>query len=136
MPGLAPGIPDFLSGNSAIKTWMAGTSPAMTAHRLARDPRRPHLHPMPSSVHDNPERHRFELTTAAGPAFASYRRDDAAVTIMHTEVPRALEGQGIGSTLVAGTLDLIRAEGRKVVPLCSFVRHFIKTHPDYADLVR
>ena len=91
---------------------------------------------MPSSVRDNPERNRFELATSAGTAFASYRRDDTAVMIMHTEVPRALEGRGVGSQLVAGMLDLIRTEGRKVVPMCSFVRHFINTHPDYADLVR
>jgi predicted GNAT family acetyltransferase len=90
---------------------------------------------MADTVRDNPERNRFELTTPAGTAFASYRRDDTAVMILHTEVPRALEGRGIGSQLVAGTLDLIRAEGRKVVPMCSFVRYFIDTHPDYADLV-
>jgi predicted GNAT family acetyltransferase len=91
---------------------------------------------MTDTVRDNPDRDRFELTTEDGTAFASYRRDDLTVTIMHTEVPRALEGRGLGSQLVAGTLDLIRAEGRKVVPMCSFVRYFIKTHPDYADLVR
>lgn len=91
---------------------------------------------MIGTVRDNPDHNRFELATPAGTAFASYRRDDLTVTIMHTEVPRALEGRGIGATLVAGTLDLIRAEGRKVVPLCSFVRHFINTHPDYAGLVR
>lgn len=91
---------------------------------------------MTGTVRDNPDRNRFELATPAGTAFASYRRDDTTITIMHTEVPRALEGHGVGSRLVAGTLDLIRTEGRKVVPLCSFVRHFINTHPDYADLVR
>lgn len=69
-------------------------------------------------------------------AFASYRRNDKTVMIMHTEVPRALEGRGVGSQLVAGTLDLIRDEGRKVVPMCSFVRYFINTHPDCADLLR
>jgi len=91
---------------------------------------------MTDTVRDNPERNRFELPTPAGTAFASYRRDDLTITIMHTEVPRALEGRGVGSTLVGGMLDLIREERRKVVPLCSFVRHFINTHPDYADLVR
>ena len=91
---------------------------------------------MTDTVRDNPDRNRFELATAAGTAFANYRRDDLTVMIMHTEVPRALEGRGVGSQLVAGTLDLIRAEGRKVVPMCSFVRYFINTHPDYADLVR
>ena len=94
------------------------------------------MNAMTDTVRDNPDRNRFELATPAGTAFASYRRDDTTITIMHTEVPRALEGRGVGSKLVAGTLDLIRGERRKVVPLCSFVRHFINTHPDYADLVR
>lgn len=91
---------------------------------------------MTDIVRDNPDRNRFELATPAGTAFASYRRDDTTISITHTEVPRALEGRGIGSKLVAGTLDLIRAEGRTVVPLCSFVRNYINRHPDYADLVR
>jgi len=90
---------------------------------------------MTETVRDNPDRNRFELATPAGTAFASYQRDDRTIMIMHTEVPRALEGQGVGSRLVAGTLDLIRSEGRKVVPMCSFVRYFINTHPDYADLL-
>ncbi len=90
---------------------------------------------MPDAVRDNHARNRFELATPAGTAFASYRRDDMTITIMHTEVPRALEGRGIGSQLVGGMLDLIRAERRKVVPLCSFVRHYINTHPAYADLI-
>lgn len=91
---------------------------------------------MAHTVQDNPDRNRFELETPAGTAFASYRRNDKTVMIMHTEVPRALEGRGVGSQLVAGTLDLIRDEGRNVVPMCSFVRYFINTHPDYADLLR
>lgn len=90
----------------------------------------------PNAVRDNPDRNRFELPTEAGTAYASYRRDDRTITIMHTEVPRAVEGRGIGSHLVAGMLGHIRAEGRKIVPLCSFVRHYINTHPEYADLVR
>ena len=90
---------------------------------------------MTDTVRDNHTRNRFELATPAGTAFASYRRDDMTITIVHTEVPRALEGRGVGSRLVGGMLDLIRSEGRKVVPLCSFVRHYIDTHPAYADLV-
>jgi predicted GNAT family acetyltransferase len=91
---------------------------------------------MTESVRDNPQRNRFELATPAGLAYANYRRDDTVIMITHTEVPRALEGRGVGSRLVAGMLDLIRPEGRTVVPMCSFVSHFINTHPDYADLVK
>lgn len=90
---------------------------------------------MTDTVRDNPARNRFELQTAAGLAIANYRRDDLAITITHTEVPRAVEGRGVGSALVKGMLDEIRREGRKVVPLCSFVRAYINRHPDYHDLM-
>lgn len=90
---------------------------------------------MTDTVRDNPARHRFELQTTAGLAIANYRRDDLTITITHTEVPRAVEGRGVGSALVKGMLDEIRREGRKVVPLCSFVRAYINRHPDYHDLL-
>jgi predicted GNAT family acetyltransferase len=90
---------------------------------------------MPDTVRDNPARNRFELQTEAGLAHANYRRDDRTITITHTEVPRAVEGRGIGSALVKGMLDMIRQEGRKVVPLCSFVRSYVSRHPEYRDLV-
>ena len=54
---------------------------------------------------------------------------------MHTEVPKRLEGRGIGSQLVAGALDIARAQGLTVVPRCSFVKAYIKRHPAYADLL-
>lgn len=90
---------------------------------------------MTDTVRDNPARNRFELQTGAGLAIANYRRDDLTITITHTEVPRAVEGRGVGSALVKGMLDEIRQEGRKVVPLCSFVRAYINRHPNYHDLV-
>jgi hypothetical protein len=37
MPGLVPGIHVFSDESRTMKTWMAGTSPAMT-HRLKREP--------------------------------------------------------------------------------------------------
>ena len=90
---------------------------------------------MTDTVRDNPSRNRFELQTSAGLALANYRRDDRSITITHTEVPRAVEGRGVGSALVKGMLDQIRQEGRKVVPLCSFVASYISRHPEYRDLL-
>ena len=43
------------------------------------------------------------------------------VIITHTETPRALRGRGFASELVKGALDLIRADGRKVIAGCGFV---------------
>ncbi len=60
---------------------------------------------------------------------------DGKVVLYHTEVDPAFEGEGLGSALVKGALDDIRARGLEVVPLCGFVRAYIARHPEYADLV-
>lgn len=90
---------------------------------------------MSNLVRDNTERHRFELDAQGHTAFSDYKRADDVLTIMHTEVPAALNGKGIGSKLVAGLLELARAEGAKVKPLCPFVKAFIAKHAEYADLL-
>jgi len=90
---------------------------------------------MADGVRDNQEKHRFELDAEGHVAFSQYKRTGDVFEIRHTEVPPALNGKGIGSRLVRGLLDLVRAEGAKVRPLCPFVRGYIDKHPEYADLV-
>ena len=87
-----------------------------------------------NAVRDNPALNRFELEIDGGLAFANYRRTATADIITHTETPRALRGRGIASQLVQGALDLIRADGRKVVAGCSFVVDYLQKHPEQADL--
>jgi uncharacterized protein len=87
-------------------------------------------------VADNPRASRYELwlgTTRAG--FIQYRAEPGTVLLVHTEVDPALEGQGLGERLVAGALADLRARGRRLVPLCRFVRAFLRRHPDQDDLV-
>ena len=91
---------------------------------------------MTNAVRDNAERHRFELDADGHIAFSEYTRDGATLTIKHTEVPKELNGKGIGSALVRGLLDIVRTQGLKVVPLCPFVAGYIAKHPEYADLLR
>ena len=95
---------------------------------------------MTSTVRDNAEKHRFELgldgQTDGPVAFSNYRRDGTVLTLLHTEVPAALNGKGIGSALVRGELDYARAQGWTVVPVCPFVKAYIAKHAEYADLVK
>lgn len=92
--------------------------------------------PMSAEVKDNPALSRFELTTGGATAFVAYERaGDGPLVLTHTEVPEALSGQGIGSKLVRGTLDRLRADGVKIVPRCEFVAATIARHPEYRDLV-
>ncbi|MFV0294805.1 MAG: GNAT family N-acetyltransferase [Hyphomicrobiaceae bacterium] len=89
-----------------------------------------------SDVVDNPAEGRFEMKVEGATAFVTYRREDGVITLNHAEVPRALEGRGIGGRLVRGTLDLVRSEGLKVVPRCSFVAAFIDRNPSYQDMLK
>ncbi len=88
-----------------------------------------------SQVVDNPARSRFEMEVEGVTAFVDYRVTGDVLVVPHTEVPRALEGRGIGTRLVLGSLDLIRRSGRKVRPLCGFYAAVIRRHPEYRDLV-
>jgi len=85
---------------------------------------------------DNAAASRFEMPVEGHTAFVTYRRgSDGVISLNHAEVPRVLEGRGVGSKLVGATLDHVRGEGLKVIPGCSFVRAFIERNAEYADLL-
>jgi len=88
------------------------------------------------SVRDNPARNRFELETEHGTAFADYHVDGETITFPHTVVPRAAEGQGVGSKLIGAALAAARERGLTVIPLSSFVATYIERHPETQDQVR
>jgi len=87
-----------------------------------------------SAVRDNKAKSRFELDVQGAMAFANYRPAPGAVIITHTETPPNLRGRGIASELVQGALQLIRADGLKVVAGCGFVVDYLQKHPEFADL--
>lgn len=91
---------------------------------------------MTDTVRNNTDENRYELSVDGHLAATYYRIADGVITFVHTEVPDALAGRGVGSKLVKGALDQVRAAGLKVVPQCPFVRAYIEKHPDYADLLK
>jgi len=86
-------------------------------------------------VRDNTDLHRFELAVDGRTAFSQYKLAPGTITFMHTEVPKDLEGHGIGSKLVRGELEVARARGLKVVAKCPFVAAYIKKHTEFHDLL-
>jgi predicted GNAT family acetyltransferase len=91
---------------------------------------------MTDAVRDNPAEHRYELEVEGHLAATYYTLADGVITFVHTEVPDALGGRGVGSKLVKGALDHVRSRGLKVVAQCPFVKAYIEKHPDYADLLK
>jgi predicted GNAT family acetyltransferase len=88
-------------------------------------------------VVDHREAHRYEARAADGTVlgFSKYRLAGDTVVFTHTEVDDDQEGQGVGSRLVREALDDVRAGGRRIRPLCPFVKAYVDRHPEYADLV-
>ncbi|HEX4552941.1 MAG TPA: GNAT family N-acetyltransferase [Xanthobacteraceae bacterium] len=88
------------------------------------------------AVRDNSAFHRFELEIDGRTAYAYYQMAPGVITLTHTEVPPELGGRGVGSALVRGVLDEVRARGLKVIPKCPFVSAFMARHPEFNDLLR
>ena len=91
---------------------------------------------MTETVRNNPAKKRYELAVEGHIAATYYSLADSVITFIHTEVPKELEGKGIGSKLIKGALDKVRADGLKVVAQCPFVKAYIEKHPEYADLLK
>jgi predicted GNAT family acetyltransferase len=89
-----------------------------------------------AEVTDDPERARFELAEDGQMAFAAYSRNGTDLVISHVEAPPALRGQGTASRLMEGIVAKARANGLKVIPLCSYAALWFRRHPDQKDMLR
>ena len=90
---------------------------------------------MDIKVTNNGSAKRFEIKAENALAVLEYELEDGTLTLVHTGVPSALEGQGIGGKLAKAALEYAKKEGLKVVPRCSFVRSYIERHTEYQGLL-
>ncbi len=64
-----------------------------------------------------------------------YLKTGGKIFLTHTEVPKQLQGKGIGNLLVKEVLEDINQKGLTLVPLCPFIASYIKRHPEWNFLV-
>ena len=83
----------------------------------------------------NEEKEQWEAHAGGETGVLTYSEMDGKLYLLHTEVPEAMEGQGIAGRLVRTALDHAREKGQKVVPFCPFARSWIRRHQEYADLM-
>lgn len=93
-----------------------------------------HEEPSTPEIVEVPERERFEMPVDGDVAILTRERHGNRLVLVHTEVPPAYRGKGAASRLVRGVLDQARAEGAVVVPICPFVKAFLRKHPEYQAL--
>jgi predicted GNAT family acetyltransferase len=88
------------------------------------------------TVRDNPAELRYELVDGDRVVGEiRYRREPGAVVLVHTEVDPGYEGRGLAGELVEGAFRDLRDRGLRVVPLCPYIRAWLRRHPEEADLV-
>lgn len=90
---------------------------------------------MTLTVIHNAEAARFEACPQGHLAVCSYRRQGDVLELHHTEVPAALQGQGVAAALVQAALDWARGQRLRVKPTCSYVAAFMRRHPQTHDLL-
>ena len=66
---------------------------------------------------------------------AQYQEHGNWRVFTHTVVDDRFEGKGLGSRLVRFALDDTRAQGKRIVPQCPFVRAYIQKHHDWKDII-
>ena len=89
-----------------------------------------------SDILNNGDQHRYELELEGHLAATYYELEGDVITFVHTEVPPELGGKGVGSKLIKGALDQVRAAGLTVVAQCPFVKAYIEKHPEYQDMLK
>ncbi|MDR2566634.1 MAG: N-acetyltransferase [Bifidobacteriaceae bacterium] len=88
------------------------------------------------TVRNDTEASQYELLaddTVIG--VAEYQVQPGALAFVHTVIAPGATGHGLGEALITAALDDARGKGLAVLPYCSFVRHYVETHPGYQDLV-
>jgi predicted GNAT family acetyltransferase len=90
--------------------------------------------PMQIDVKHNPELSRFEAIVDGEECVADYRLADGVMVMTHTHVPPRLEGRGIAAKIVGSALAHARTHRLKVDPVCSYVRGYMRRHPDTQSL--
>jgi uncharacterized protein len=81
-------------------------------------------------------RKRFEFGEGDEVAYLEFDEDgDGWITLWHTEVPPALRGQGVATTLARTAFEYARENNLKVDVICPTVKDFLSKNPEYRPLV-
>ncbi|TFF39169.1 GNAT family N-acetyltransferase [Mucilaginibacter psychrotolerans] len=79
--------------------------------------------------------HNFELFVDGYRAFIDYKTKDNKIYLIHTEVPKELQGQGVAEAIVEKAFKYIEAHHLILIPLCTYVQVFLRKHPEWDRLL-
>jgi predicted GNAT family acetyltransferase len=86
---------------------------------------------MSYQVINNEKEQQFEIELDGEKATLLYRFYKKDIALMHTVVPKGMEGKGIASTLAVAAFDYAKAHNKPVMVYCPFVSKFLIKHTEY-----
>jgi uncharacterized protein len=89
-----------------------------------------------SQISHDPARGRFEYRSGGQTAELVYRMRGDRMILLHTGVPEALEGHGVGGQLVTAAVEYAAGEGLTIVAACPFAESWLARHPEVAAQVK
>ncbi|MDJ0358957.1 GNAT family N-acetyltransferase [Rhodococcus sp. H29-C3] len=86
------------------------------------------------TIVDAPDHHRYEIHVDGQRAgFAAYIDADNQRIFHHTEIDDQHSGQGLAAKLISAALSRTQADGKRIVPVCSYVAAYVEKHHDFDD---
>jgi predicted GNAT family acetyltransferase len=143
VPDGSPVWAQIAPGNAAsIRTFLRAGFRPMGGESLMSPPRQVPASPDATmrdmsdvAVTDNQGGSQLEIRADEQLAKLVYRTRAGRLILVHTEVPEALGGRGLGGELVRAAIGKAGDEGMTLVPLCPFARSWLERHPDEAATV-
>lgn len=87
-------------------------------------------------IRKNPEQTRYEARDGDEVVgLITYRHADGVLALLHTEVNKDREGQGIAGQIARAALEDAAESGVLLNPVCPYVRGYLDKHPDLADRI-
>jgi predicted GNAT family acetyltransferase len=78
---------------------------------------------------------RLEIRVDQQVAFLLFRLRATTLSLIHTEVPPALQHQGLADALARAAFEYVRGHSLTVKVICPFVAKYLTRHPEVQDLV-
>ena len=88
-----------------------------------------------AAVVHNASKQRFEIDINGQLSMLEYTFKNHRLFLTHTEVPPALESQGLGMELAHAALEYARQNDLTVIAICPFVQEYVASHPEYQSFV-
>lgn len=88
-----------------------------------------------SQVIHKPSEKVFSLKLNDGVGTVQYQKEGNIYNLMHTLVPDAYQGKGVGSHIAKEVLNYCQHNNIPVRITCSFLIKYIEKHPEYKSIV-